>query len=71
MVADAAVEPERRTLVLTAFPTEADAILARTTLDENPVVVEDGRRDIVKELRNGGEIWLDGELVQKDGAWQF
>jgi aminopeptidase len=27
--------------------------------------------DIVKELRNGGGIWLDGELVQKDGAWQF
>ena len=27
--------------------------------------------DIVKELRNGGEIWLDGELVQKDGTWQF
>jgi aminopeptidase len=27
--------------------------------------------DIVKELRNGGEIWLDGELVQKNGAWQF
>ena len=43
LVADAAVEPERRTLVLTAFPAEADAILARTTLDENPVVVVDGR----------------------------
>jgi nucleoside phosphorylase len=28
-----------RTLVLTAFPAEADAILARTTLDEHPVVV--------------------------------
>ena len=27
--------------------------------------------DIVKELRNGGEIWLDGELVQKNGTWQF
>jgi aminopeptidase len=27
--------------------------------------------DIVKELRSGGEIWLDGELVQKNGAWQF
>ncbi|MDT5004467.1 MAG: hypothetical protein QOJ24_1643 [Mycobacterium sp.] len=39
MVADTAVEPEQRTLVLTAFPAEADAILARTTLDENPVVV--------------------------------
>jgi nucleoside phosphorylase len=42
-VADTAVEPEKRTLVLTAFPAEADAILARTTLDENPVVVVDGR----------------------------
>jgi aminopeptidase len=27
--------------------------------------------DIVKELRNGGEIWLDGELAQKNGAWEF
>jgi aminopeptidase len=27
--------------------------------------------DIVKELRNGGEIWLDGDLVQKNGTWQF
>ena len=42
-IADTAVEPEKRTLVLTAFPAEADAILARTTLDENPVVVADGR----------------------------
>jgi len=40
-VADAA-EPEKRTLVLTAFPAEADAILARTTLVEDPVVVVDG-----------------------------
>ena len=37
------MESEQRTLVLTAFPAEADAILARTTLDENPVVVVDGR----------------------------
>jgi nucleoside phosphorylase len=35
-------EPEKRTLILTAFPAEADAILARTTLDENPSVVVDG-----------------------------
>jgi nucleoside phosphorylase len=42
-IADTAVEHEKRTLVLTAFPAEADAILARTTLDENPVVVADGR----------------------------
>ena len=32
-----------RTLILTAFPAEADAILARTTLDPNPSVVVDGR----------------------------
>ena len=37
-----AVEPEQRTLVLTALPAEADAILARTTLDPNPTVVVDG-----------------------------
>ena len=43
MVAETAVETEQRTLVLTAFPAEADAILARTTLDESPVVVVDGR----------------------------
>jgi nucleoside phosphorylase len=43
MVADTAVAPEQRTLVLTAFPAEADAILARTTLAANPVVVADGR----------------------------
>jgi nucleoside phosphorylase len=39
MVADTAVKPEQRTLILTAFPAEADAIRARTTLDEDPVVV--------------------------------
>ena len=38
-----AVAAEQRTLVLTAFPAEADAILARTTLDSNPTVVVDGR----------------------------
>jgi nucleoside phosphorylase len=37
------VEFEKRTLVLNAFPAEADAILARTTLDKSPVVVVDGR----------------------------
>jgi nucleoside phosphorylase len=36
------VEPGRRTLILSAFPAEADAILARTTLDPNPSVVVDG-----------------------------
>jgi nucleoside phosphorylase len=35
-------EPEQRTLILTAFPAEADAVLARTTLDPNPSVVVDG-----------------------------
>jgi len=34
---------ERRTLVLSAFPAEADAVLSHTTLDPNPVVVA-GRR---------------------------
>lgn len=46
-VSDAPVVPhttsETRTLVLTAFPAEADAVLSRTTLDPNPVVVVDGR----------------------------
>jgi nucleoside phosphorylase len=40
---DTAVEPDQRTLILTALPAEADAILARTALDEDPVVVVDGR----------------------------
>ena len=35
-------EPEERTLILSAFPAEADAVLARTTLDPNPAVVVDG-----------------------------
>ena len=43
MVAETAVETDQRTLVLTAFPAEADAILARTTLDGSPVVVVDRR----------------------------
>lgn len=25
--------------------------------------------DMVKDLRPGGELWLDGELVQRDGRW--
>jgi nucleoside phosphorylase len=32
-----------RTLILTAFPAEADAILARTALEPNPTVVIDGK----------------------------
>ena len=42
-MADTNVQSAERTLILTAFPAEADAILARTTLDPNPTVVVDGR----------------------------
>lgn len=35
---------ERRTLVLSAFPGEADAVLSQTTLDSDPVVVAGRRR---------------------------
>lgn len=35
---------ERRTLVLSAFPGEADAVLSHTTLDPDPVVVAGRRR---------------------------
>ncbi|MEE2852497.1 MAG: hypothetical protein VX424_07590 [Actinomycetota bacterium] len=35
---------ERRTLVLSAFPAETDAVLSHTTLDPDPVVVADRRR---------------------------
>ncbi len=34
---------EQRTLVLTAFPAEADAVLSHTTLERHPVVVADRR----------------------------
>ena len=34
---------EQRTLVLSAFPAEADAVLSHTTLDPNPTVVADGK----------------------------
>jgi aminopeptidase len=27
--------------------------------------------DMVKDLRRGGELYVDGDLVQKDGAWQL
>jgi aminopeptidase len=27
--------------------------------------------DIVKDLRPGGQILLDGEVVQQDGVWQI
>jgi nucleoside phosphorylase len=42
--------PQRRTLVLTAFPAEADAVLARTTLDPDPSVVVDGRHFYLGEM---------------------
>src|SRR5260370_14804536 len=35
---------EQRTLVLSAFPAEADAVLSHTALDGNPVVRADRRR---------------------------
>jgi hypothetical protein len=41
---DAQTTSETRTLILSAFPAEADAILARTTLDPNPTVVVDGHQ---------------------------
>jgi aminopeptidase len=25
--------------------------------------------DLVKDLRRGGELWIDGELRQRDGLW--
>src|SRR6185312_5451531 len=34
---------EQRTLVLTAFPAEADAVLAHTMLDPNPVEIHDNQ----------------------------
>jgi aminopeptidase len=27
--------------------------------------------DLVKDLRNGGELWCDGELVQQNGDWRL
>jgi aminopeptidase len=27
--------------------------------------------DMVKDLRRGGELYVDGELVQKNGDWQL
>jgi nucleoside phosphorylase len=50
MVAENVVETEKRTLVLTAFPAEADAVLARTTLDGSPVVVAQGRHHYLGRL---------------------
>ena len=27
--------------------------------------------DMVKDLRRGGELYVDGEVVQKDGVWKL
>jgi aminopeptidase len=27
--------------------------------------------DMVKNLRNGGKIFCDGEVVQENGSWTF
>jgi nucleoside phosphorylase len=42
LTAMSSAQSDQRTLILSAFPAEADAILARTTLDPNPAVVVDG-----------------------------
>ena len=55
---DAQTTSETRTLILSAFPAEADAILARTTLDPNPTVVVDGHRFYLGTL--GGEEVIVG-----------
>ena len=55
---DAQTTSETRTLILSAFPAEADAILARTTLDPNPTVVIDGHRFYLGTL--GGEEVIVG-----------
>lgn len=40
-----------RTLVLTAFPVEADAVLSHATLDPEPVVIADGRHFYLGAIR--------------------
>ncbi|CDO89437.1 5'-methylthioadenosine/S-adenosylhomocysteine nucleosidase family protein [Mycobacterium triplex] len=42
---------EQRTLVLTAFPVEADEVLSHTTLDPDPVVIADGRHFYLGSIR--------------------
>jgi nucleoside phosphorylase len=42
---------EQRTLVLSAFPAEADAVLSHTTLDRHPVVVADRRHFYLGSIR--------------------
>jgi nucleoside phosphorylase len=42
---------EQRTLVLTAFPVEAEAVLSHTTLDPDPVVVADRRHFYLGSIR--------------------
>jgi nucleoside phosphorylase len=55
---DAQTTSETRTLILSAFPAEADAILARTTLDPNPTVVVDGHHFYLGTL--GGDKVIVG-----------
>ncbi|BBY19842.1 5'-methylthioadenosine/S-adenosylhomocysteine nucleosidase family protein [Mycobacterium stomatepiae] len=46
------VDPsEQHTLVLTAFPVEADAVLSHTTLDVDPVVIADRRHFYLGSIR--------------------
>ncbi|WP_374025524.1 hypothetical protein [Mycobacterium sp. HNNTM2301] len=47
---------ERRTLVLSAFPAEADAILWRTTLDPDPVVIVDRRHFYLGSIAGGNVV---------------
>ena len=53
LLANTGGQPEQRTLILSAFPAEADAVLARTTLDPNASVVVDGHHFYLGTL--GGE----------------
>jgi nucleoside phosphorylase len=47
---------EQRTLVLTAFPVEADAVLSHTTLDPDPVVRADRRSFYLGSIRGNKVI---------------
>jgi nucleoside phosphorylase len=50
---------EQRTLVLSAFPAEADAVLSHTTLDPDPVVVADHRHFYLGTM-SGKKVILTG-----------
>lgn len=47
---------EQRTLILTAFPVEAEAVLSHTTLDSDQVVVADGRHFYLGSIRGENVI---------------